>query len=75
MSDNEKRNLYFQRSNGEYKLLAAGVTDKEAWSSMKSFLNEHNFKCYYVRSWEHDGIRWYDVGSHTEFFLWTNKEL
>ena len=75
MSDVEKRSLYFQRSNGEYRLLAENVTEDEAWTSMKDFMYEHNFKCYYIRRWETNGIRWYDVGSHTEFFLWTNNEL
>lgn len=75
MDNVEKRNLYFQRSNGEYRLLGENVTDDDAWKLMKAFMDEHNFKCYYIRSWEKNGIKWYDVGSHTEFFLWTNKEL
>ena len=71
----EKRNLYFQRSNGEYRLLAKDVTEKEVAALGKAFMDEHNFKSYYVRTWERDGIKWYDVGSWSEFFLWTNKEL
>lgn len=71
----EKRNLYFQRSNGEYRLLGENVTEDEARVLRNAFMDEHNFKCHYVRMWETDGIRWYDVGSWSEFFLWTNKEL
>lgn len=70
----EKRNLYFQRSNGEHRLLATDVTEKEALKEMKKFMDEHNFKSYYTRTWEIDGVKWYDVGSHTEFFLWGEKK-
>ena len=71
----EIRNLYFQRSNGEHRLLAKDVTEEEAHSEMQKFMDDHNFTSYYTRSWEQDGVKWYDVGSWTEFFKWTNKEL
>ena len=72
---NETRNLYFQRSNGEHRLLATDVTEEEAHKEMQKFMDKHNFKSYYTRSWEKDGVKWYDVGSWSEFFKWTNKEL
>lgn len=71
----EIRNLYFQRSNGEHRLLATDVTEDEAYKEMKKFMDDHNFKSYYTRSLEQDGVKWYDVGSWSEFFKWTNKEL
>lgn len=71
----EIRNLYFQRSNGEHRLLATDVTENEAYKEMQKFMDERNFKSFYTRSWEKDGIKWYDVGSWTEFFKWTSKEL
>ena len=71
----DKKNLYFQRSNGEHRLLANGVTEEEAHAEMHKFMDDHNFKSYYTRSWEKDGVKWYDVGSWSEFFKWTNKEL
>lgn len=71
----EIRNLYFQRSNGEHRLLVSDVTEKEAYTKMQKFMHNHNFKSYYTRSWEEDGVKWYDVGSWSEFFKWTNKEL
>ncbi len=71
----EIRNLYFQRSNGEHRLLATDVTEAEAHEEMQKFMDQHNFKSYYTRSWEEDGVKWYDVGSWSEFFKWTNKEL
>ena len=71
----ETRNLYFQRSNGEHRLLATDITEEDAYKEMKKFMDAHNFKSYYTRSWEKDDIKWYDVGSWSEFFKWTNKEL
>ena len=71
----EKRDLYFQNSRGEYRLLMKDVTEGEAWQEMKKFMDEHNFKSYYTRSWEMNGVTTYDVGSWTEFFLWSNREL
>lgn len=72
---NEIRSLYFQRSNGEHRLLATDVTEDEAYKEMEKFMNERNFESYYTRSWEQDGVKWYDVGSWSEFFKWTNKDL
>lgn len=67
----EKKNFYFQRSNGEYILLQEDCTESQAMMKMKKFLDEHNFKSYYTRIWNNEnGNRWYDVGSHTEFFIW-----
>ena len=71
----EKRNLYFQNSRGEYRLLFADITEDEARKEMHKFMDSHNFKSYYTRSWETDGVKTYDVGSWTEFFHWTKKEL
>jgi len=71
----EKRNLYFQRSNGEHRMLKEKLTEQEAVAEMKKFLDMHNFTSYYTRTWEEDGVKFFDVGSHTEFFKWTNKEL
>ena len=64
-----KRNLYFV-SNGKRRLLFENVTESECHILRQRFLDEHNFKSYYTRIWENDAGTWYDVGSHTEFFLW-----
>lgn len=64
------RNLYFIDSRGNYRLLTANVEELEAWLAIQEFLSEHNFKSYYTRSWDTDEGTMYDVGSHTEFFLW-----
>lgn len=67
------RNLYFIDSRGNYRLLATNVEEHEAAMAMCVFLDEHKFKSYYIRTWETEEGLMYDVGSHTEFFLWGFK--
>ena len=63
-------NVYFRDSHGKKRLLRENVaTKEEAWEIMQKFMDDHDFKCYYTRIWYSDGYTWYDVGSHTEFFL------
>lgn len=62
-------NLYFI-NYGKYRLVAENVTEQEAIVIRHKFLEDRDFKCYYVRSWKtKEGIM-YDVGSWSEFFLW-----
>ena len=71
----ELRNLYFRRSNGEYRLLAENIDIDRVYDLMHDFMDAHKFKCYYIRHWEKSGSgeRWFDVGSHTEFFVWKKE--
>ena len=63
-------NVYFRDSYGKRRLLEANVKDKEAvWKIIQKFLDDHNYKSYYTRVWYNEGYTWYDVGSHTEYFL------
>lgn len=63
-------NVYFRDSHGKKRLLMSNVyTPEQAWKVMKKFMDDHNFTSYYTRIWFKDGYTWYDVGSHTEFFL------
>lgn len=63
-------NVYFRDSHGKKRLLMSDVyTTEQAWKVMKKFMDDHNFTSYYTRTWFADGYTWYDVGSHTEFFL------
>ena len=72
----EMKNFYFQRRNGEYILLLNNCTKAQAMVKMHQFLDEHNFKSYYTRCWNtSDGNTHYDVGSHTEFFIWGFVEI
>lgn len=66
----ETRNLYFIDRHGRYRLLEVDVSENEAFGLIQRFLHDHNFKSYYTRTWETDEGKMYDVGSHTEFFLW-----
>ena len=70
----ERRDLYLTTVYPDHsqKLIAKDLTKAEALKTIVDFLDEHNFKCYYIRSWEKpESVRLrYDVGSHTEFFDW-----
>lgn len=61
--------LYFKNSRGEERLIAECETVREAHKEINKFLDEHNFKCYYTRSWGDDKGVILDVGSHSEFFV------
>ena len=63
-------NLYFKDSYGNKRLIASNLQlEKEIWGHIQKFLDDHNFKSYYTRMWYANGYTWYDVCSHTEFFL------
>lgn len=63
-------NLYFRDSHGNKRLLASNINSKEGvWGYIQAFLDKHNFKSYYTRMWYKDDYTWYDVGSHTEYFM------
>ena len=62
--------LYFENSYMERRLIGEPETTDESFKIMREFCEERNFKIYYVRSWcRPDGEKYYDVGSHTEFFV------
>lgn len=62
-------NVYFRDSHGNKRLLKYVDTKEQVWGVIKNFLDDHNFTSYYTRTWFANGYTWYDVGSHTEFFL------
>lgn len=68
------KNVYFQHSDGKFSLLRENIAEKYVHLVINHFLAEHNFTSYYTRSWTKDGVTWYDVGSHTEFFIWASEE-
>ena len=43
-------------------------SEQEAFQMMKAFMNERNYKSYYIRSWTHENVTTFDVGSWTQFF-------
>lgn len=63
----------FQRSNGEIICLGSG-TEQECHAIITDFLNAHNYKSYYRRCWEEDGMTKVDVGSWSEFFYLVKED-
>ena len=64
------KNLYFQRSNGEYLLIKENIPNEQiALDEVYAFLKRHNYKAHYVRYWTNADQTTYDVGSWSEFFV------
>lgn len=62
--------LYFENSSGQRRLIGEPTTSEDSSQIYHKFCADRNFKIYYVRRWTTDsGERYYDVGSHTEFFV------
>ena len=60
--------LIFENSKHKKRVIATPSNIEEVYKEINKFLNEHNFKCYYIRTWKSNGRLVFDVGSHTEFF-------
>ena len=69
------KDLYFRRSTGEFILLVDSIEEDDVQLIINEFLKQHNFTSYYTRTWTVGEQKWYDVGSHTEFFVWTSDNL
>lgn len=67
-------NLWFQNSRGQERVIAKVNNFNDVFTAIYNFLDEHNYKSYYIRSWEEDGRIKYDVGSWFEFFYTDLKE-
>ena len=62
--------LYFEDRYEERRLIGEPTTDQECWQMIKDFCADHNFKIPYMRTWITDnGEKYYDVSSHSEFFV------
>lgn len=62
--------IYFENSRGERRLIGEPKTDKECWNMIHNFCAERNFEIPYVRTWTtSEGEKYYDVSSHSEFFV------
>lgn len=62
--------LWFKHSNGKWNALCDCASKVDVVIAIRNFLDEHNYKSYYTRSWEENGISYYDVGSWSELFAW-----
>ena len=69
--------LYFENSQGKRREIGKPKTEKEAFKIIHQFLDDHNYKSYYTRTWlnqENLKEKIYDVGSHSEFFICYNPK-
>jgi hypothetical protein len=64
--------LYFEDRYGRLRPISDVETKEDVSASIANFLNQYNYKSYYIRQWISEGEDCcdivYDVGSHTEFF-------
>ena len=68
--------LIFQNSRGEERVIAEPQDKKEAVKEINKFLDDHNYKSYYMNVCEDDNNRLrIDVGSWSEFFYLENMSL
>ena len=65
--------LYFENSYGKERLIAEVATEEEAFKEINKFLDEHNYKSYYTRTYVVNGVKHFDVGSWSEQFLLKNE--
>jgi len=64
-------NFYFERSSNERVPLAQCDSLTDCWCVMQQFMDKHNYKHYYTRTWVNGNSEMvFDVGSWTEFFIW-----
>ena len=62
--------LYFENSYGEEKFIAEVANEQEVSKEIQKFLDRHNYKSYYTRTWmRNNNEKMYDVGSWSEFFI------
>lgn len=68
--------LYFENSQGKRKFISQVHHMKEIFAIIADVLEEYNYKSYYTRTWYEENKKelWFDVGSHSEFFVVTEVE-
>lgn len=67
--------LYFENSRRERRLIAEPNNEKEAYEEINKFCDDRNFTIYYIRTWmTPEGLKKFDVSSHTEFFYLDMEE-
>ena len=64
--------LYFENSYGEERVIAEVQNEQEAMKEIHKFLDDHNYKSYYTRTWEYNGVKYFDVGSWSELMVLRN---
>lgn len=66
--------VWFENSRGIRRPIGEANSSTEVNKVIQLFLNQHNFKSYYTRIWRAENEWWYDVGSHSEFFIVTGAD-
>ena len=62
--------VYFENANGIQREIGSADTNEEVFAVIRKFLDEHNYKAPYWRTWTlENGETHIDVGSHTELFI------
>ena len=65
----EMLNVMFENSKGQKRTIGTVENEESAFKVINDFLDDHNYKSYYQRTWNKDDkTTVVDVGSHTEFF-------
>ena len=69
--------VWFENYMGERKSIKSCSTEKEVLKTIHDFIAANatdearaDYGKYYIRTWDDNGVRCYDVGSHSEFFYW-----
>jgi len=64
------KSLYFASNTGVLIDIKIDIIEEDVFEYIQEFCRERNFTIRYVRSWIDDNhVNWFDVGSHTEFFM------
>ena len=67
--------LYFVNSKGVRRVIAEPATEEDVDREIDKFCEERNFEICYTRTWrDNDGLKWYDVGSWSEFFICDDRD-
>lgn len=62
-------NIMFENSSGQSRTIGTVENEESAFKVINDFLNDHNYKSYYQRTWKKDDkTTVVDVGSWTERF-------
>lgn len=65
--------LFFRNSRDEYELVGCPANKDASFNLIMADIKRRNpkFKVYYVREYSpgDNGWLWFDVGSHTEFYV------
>ena len=63
-------NVMFENSKGQKRIIGTVENEESAFKVINDFLDDHNYKSYYARTWKKDDkTTVVDVGSWSERFI------